>query len=94
VWCPSICQIVVEIIGKLSNILRYLKGTKNKGIMFERQHGDACITGFIDSDYAVYLNKHRSTCDRGLVSWRFMLQSISILSMTEAEYMALMEATK
>ena len=42
-------------------ILRYLKGSRNKGIMFERQHGDACITGFIDSDYARDLDKHRST---------------------------------
>ena len=55
-------------------ILRYLKGTRNKGIMFERQHGDVCITGFIDSDYAGDLDKRRFTtgyvltCDGGPLS--------------------------
>ena len=32
-------------------ILRYLKGTKELGIMFERQHGEYNIVGFVDSDY-------------------------------------------
>ena len=70
-------------------ILKFLKGTRNKGIMFERQHENTCITGFIDSDYARDLNKHQFTtgyiftCVGGPVSWRSMLQSISALSMTE-----------
>ena len=75
-------------------ILMYLKGIRNKGIMFERQQGDACITGFVDSDYAGDLDERRSTmgyvftCSGGPVSWRSMLQSISTLSTTEVEYMA------
>jgi len=78
----------------------YLKGTRNKGIMFKRQHGDVCITSFVDSDYARDLDKRRCTigyvftCGGGPVSWRSMLQSTSALSMTEAEYMALMGAAK
>ena len=59
-----------------------------------------CITGFVDSDYAGNLEKRRSTmgyvftCGGGPVSWRSMLQLISTLSTTEAEYMALTEAAK
>ena len=69
--------------------------------MFERQHGDACITGFVDSDYAGDLGKrgyttggYVFTCGGGPVSWRSMLQSISALSTIEAEYMALTEAAR
>jgi len=29
-------------------ILRYLKDTKNLGIIFKRQNGEACITDFVD----------------------------------------------
>src|SRR3954465_12004542 len=42
-------------------ILRYMKGTSNYGIMFERQRKGTCISGFVDSDYAGDLNKRRST---------------------------------
>ena len=38
-------------------ILRYLKGTRNLGIMFERQYGEACINGFVDSYYVGDLDK-------------------------------------
>ena len=57
-------------------ILRYLKGTKELGIMFERQHGETNIVGFVDSDYASDLDKRRSitgyvfTCVDGPMSWR------------------------
>ena len=81
-------------------MLRCLKGTSSHGIVFERRHEDICICGFVDSDYAGDLNKRRSTtgyvftCSGGPISWRSMLQSISALSTTEAEYMALTEAAK
>jgi len=112
VWTrPDLAQALSMVSKYMSNpdrdhwqainwILRYLKGIINKGIMFERQHRDACITGFVDSDYAGDLDKRQSTMGyvfnygRGPVSWRSTLQSISALSTTKAEYMALTEAAK
>ncbi|TXG53180.1 hypothetical protein EZV62_022349 [Acer yangbiense] len=81
-------------------ILRYLKGTKELGIMFERQHGETNIVGFVDSNYAGDLDKRRSTmgyvftCADGPISWRSMLQPTTALSTTEAEYMAITKASK
>ncbi|KAM7464831.1 hypothetical protein LguiB_012393 [Lonicera macranthoides] len=81
-------------------VLRYLQGTKSLGIVFERKDGADSVAGFVDSDYAGDLDKRRSTTGyvftlaSGPVSWRSMLQATSALSTTEAEYMALTEASK
>jgi hypothetical protein len=108
---PDISQAVSVVAKYMANpgkehwnaikwILRYLKGTKELGIMFERQHGETNIVGFVDSDYAGDLDKRRSTtgyvftCADGPISWRSMLQPTSALSTTEAEYMAITEASK
>lgn len=82
-------------------ILRYLHGTVDVGLRFERnktsgQH----LVGYVDSDYAGDLDKRRSTTGYvftlagGPISWRSMLQSTVALSTTEAEYMAVTEAFK
>jgi hypothetical protein len=81
-------------------ILRYLKGTKQLGIMFESKQEVACVAGYVDSDYAGDLDRRRSTtgyvftCGGGPVSWKATLQVATTLSTTEAEYMALTEASK
>lgn len=70
--------------------------------MFERHLEHAYIIDFVGSDYARDSDKQRSTtsyiftctCGGEPVSWRSLLQSISVLSTTEAKYMALTEATK
>ncbi|CAL2260332.1 unnamed protein product [Prunus armeniaca] len=68
-------------------------GTKKLGILFERQQRKTCMLGFLDSDYAGDIYKRRSTagyvftCGGGLISWRVVLQSVTALSTTEAEYM-------
>ncbi|CAL2269974.1 unnamed protein product [Prunus armeniaca] len=60
-------------------IPRYLKGTKNFGILFERQQEKACVSGYMDSDYARDLDKRRFTtpyvlaCGGELISWRAVL---------------------
>ena len=79
-------------------ILRYLKGTIDKGLCFG---GDTCqISGFVDSDYAGDLDRRRSTTGYVFkihgapVSWRSMLQATVALSTTEAEYMAMAEGVK
>ncbi|TXG57384.1 hypothetical protein EZV62_018697 [Acer yangbiense] len=108
---PDISQAVSVVAKYMANlgkehwnaiewILRYLKGTKELGIMFERQHGENNIVWFVDSDYAGDLDKRRSTmqyvftCADGPISWRSILQPTSALSTTKAEYMEITEASK
>ena len=80
--------------------MRYLKRTRQFGIKFERKQEEACVAGFVDSDFAGDLDRRRSTtgfvftCGGGPVSWKANLQEVTALSTTEAEYMALTEASK
>ena len=60
-------------------ILRYLKGTVDKGLVYG---GKTCkVSGFVDSDYARDLDRRRSTTGYVFklhgapVSWRSMLQT-------------------
>ncbi|CAL8116761.1 unnamed protein product [Prunus armeniaca] len=81
-------------------ILRYLKGSWRQRIMFEKQKENARVLGYVDADYAGDLDKRRSTsgyvftCAGRPISWRALLQPITALSTTEAEYIALAEARK
>ena len=82
-------------------ILRYLQGTVDVGLKFERNKTSSQhLVGYVDSDYAGDLDKRRSTTGYvftlagGPISWRSMLQSTVALSTTEAEYMAVTEAFK
>ncbi|KAM2435143.1 hypothetical protein PS1_025135 [Malus domestica] len=81
-------------------ILRYLKGYWRQRIMFERQKESAWVLGYVDSDYAGDLDKRMSTfgyvftCARGPINWRALLQPITALSTTKAEYIALAEVEK
>ncbi|CAL2238507.1 unnamed protein product [Prunus armeniaca] len=81
-------------------ILRYLKGSWRQRIMFEKQKENARVLGYVDADYAGDLDKRRSTsgyvftCAGRPISWRALLQPITALSTTEAEYIALAEAGK
>jgi hypothetical protein len=58
------------------------------------------LVGYVDSDYAVDLDKRRSltgyvfTVGGCAVSWRATLQDVPAQSTTEAEYMAISEACK
>ena len=81
-------------------IFRYLRGTTNYGIMFERQQDELSVRGYVDADYAGDLNDRRSTTGYvftlagGPICWRSMIQSLVALSTTESEYMAVAEAAK
>ncbi|CAL2253802.1 unnamed protein product [Prunus armeniaca] len=46
-----------DLAQAISVVPRYLKGTKKFGILFERQQGKACMSGYVDSDYAGVLDK-------------------------------------
>ena len=84
--------------------LRYLQATKNTGILYKGEPNSittmpepVCYT---DSDWGGDRDKRRSTSGfvltlcGGAVSWKTRKQDIVALSMMEAEYIALMEASK
>ncbi|KAM1146650.1 hypothetical protein TB2_037939 [Malus domestica] len=83
-------------------ILRYLHGTRDVGLCFERDDSGIghFAVGYVDSDYAGDLDGRKSTTGyvftmaKGPVCWRSILQSSVALSTTEAEYMAVDEAIK
>ncbi|KAK3001074.1 hypothetical protein RJ639_020290 [Escallonia herrerae] len=81
-------------------IFRYLAGSTNFGVMFDRDGAKGEVSGFVDSDYAGDLDSRRSTTGYiftfygGPICWKSVLQSTTVLSTTEAEYMALTKAAK
>ncbi|XP_050920281.1 secreted RxLR effector protein 161-like [Lathyrus oleraceus] len=81
-------------------ILRYLKGTTNHGIMFNKEQGVLSVVGYVDSDNASDLDDRRSTTGYvftlagGLICWKSSVQTIVVMSTNEAEYMVLAEAAK
>ncbi|KAK9067203.1 hypothetical protein SSX86_014529 [Deinandra increscens subsp. villosa] len=82
-------------------ILRYLSGTKDKGLVFGANVEDTDkVIGYVDSDFAKDLDRGRSITGYlfkvagSLVSWKAQLQPVVALSTTEAEYIALTEGVK
>ena len=79
-------------------ILRYLKGTSGKSLCFSKI--DIILQGFVDTDLGGDLDTRRSTTGYiytlgGItVSWVSQLQKVVTLSTTEAEYVAISEASK
>lgn len=80
--------------------MRYLKGTIDIGFTFSIEKLSESIVGYVDSDYAGYLDKRRSlawyacTLSNSIISQDASLQSIVALSITKAEYMVIAEAMK
>ena len=72
-------------------IVRYLKGTAEHGLLFEK-HGHLQIHGFIDADWAGNPNDRKSTAwyftfvGGNLVTWRSKKQKVVALSSAEAEF--------
>ncbi|KAK8918322.1 hypothetical protein KSP39_PZI021772 [Platanthera zijinensis] len=70
------------------------------GLLFKRGEVYGALEGFVDSDYAGDLDRRRSTSGYifllggGPISWKATLQDIVVLSTTEAEYIATVEAAK
>ena len=79
-------------------ILRYLRGTTGKALCFKG--GDTILTGYVDADLAGNVDIRMSTTGYvytlggTAVSWGSQLQKIVALSTTEAEYVAVTEASK
>jgi hypothetical protein len=83
----------------LKRVLRYLQATPNHGLKFTREEGSR-ICGYTDADWAGDIESRRSTSgyvfmrNGGCIRWESQKQRSVALSSTEAEYMALSEATK
>ena len=106
---PDIAQAVGAVSRYMNNpgklhweavkwILRYLRGTTSKALCFKG--GDTILTGYVDADLAGNVDIRRSTTGYvytlggTAVSWGSQLQKIVALSTTEAEYVAVTEASK
>ncbi|KAG8486221.1 hypothetical protein CXB51_019619 [Gossypium anomalum] len=79
-------------------ILRYLRGTTDVCLQFGRtKYG---VIGYVDADFAGDLDRRSSltgyvfTIGGCVISWKATLQTTVALSTTEAEYMAITEASK
>uniref|UniRef100_A0AAV1U2G4 RxLR effector candidate protein n=1 Tax=Peronospora matthiolae TaxID=2874970 RepID=A0AAV1U2G4_9STRA len=83
----------------LKRVLRYLQATPTLGIRFIGA-GNGKLLGYSDADWAGDIDTRRSTSGyvfvlhNGCIRWRSKKQRSVALSSTEAEYMALSEATQ
>ena len=75
-------------------VLRYLKGTPGKGLMFRKCH-NLLVEVYTDADWAGCANDRRSTSGYctylggNLITWRSKKQSVVARSSAEAEFRAL-----
>jgi len=83
------------------SILRYLKGTRTRGLTFSPGAGDAgVVRGYVDASWGEDSSTRKSqsgfvfTLGSAAISWKSKLQQTVALSSTEAEYLALSAAVK
>ncbi|XP_053968479.1 uncharacterized protein LOC128869905 [Anastrepha ludens] len=88
----------VQHWGAAKRILRYLKGTRDHGLLYTKINKR--LYGVVDADWGANLIDRRSYSGYAFVlagasvSWEARKQRTVALSSTEAEYMAMTEATK
>jgi hypothetical protein len=86
-------------------VLRYLRGTHDYGLTYRStqyspNNDKVILYGYSDADWANDVTSRRSVtgyvfyCCGGVISWSAKRQPTTALSSTEAEYMALTQATK
>ncbi|KAL7288350.1 hypothetical protein TKK_0017683 [Trichogramma kaykai] len=84
----------------VKRIMRYLKATRNYGILYDPNCSREPLVAFSDADYANDMDTRRSTSGYammmcgGCVVWASRRQACVSLSTTEAEFIAASEATK
>lgn len=84
----------------VKRILRYLRGTMNAKLVYNRHADSAHLHGFCDADWGGDDVDRRSTTgyvfllQGGAITWGFKKKQTVALSTTEAEYMAMSMATQ
>lgn len=88
---PDLSQVVSVVSRYMENpgkkhwnaikwILKYLAGTRNSGIMFDRSTTSSAVVGYVDANYAGDLDSRKSmtgyvfTFAGGAISWKSILQ--------------------
>ena len=93
------CNPTEEHWRAVKRILRYVKGTSNYGILYNKSSKDELI-GHCDADWAGDINNRKSTSGYVFtlagspISWRSNKQACVALSTAEAEYVALAAAAQ
>jgi len=83
----------------VKQLLRYVKSTRDYALIFPRSNSTT-LSGYSDSDHAGDLGDRKSTggfvfiLSGRTISWRSMKQKTVAISSTEAEYVAMSEATQ
>lgn len=109
---PDICAAIsilsryqsknnAELWKCLKHLLRYIKGTVNLKLTYEKCDYRQLIVGYADSDWAGDELDRKSTTgyvfqvfENCVISWNTRKQNTVAASSTEAEYMALFEAVR
>jgi len=109
---PDLCFIITRLSQYLDkpnqqhhvcvkHVLRYIKGSIDKGLTFRKSETNLSLVGYADADwgssddrrsttgYVFRLNAHSSP-----ISWKSKKQQCTALSSCEAEYIALSSATQ
>jgi hypothetical protein len=79
----------------LLRVLKYLRGTADHALVFQRTGKELIIHGYCDADFAGDVSDRKSTSgfvfflNDSLISWRSKKQDCTALSTTEAEYVAM-----
>ena len=81
-------------MSAVKRILRYVKGTLDLGLFYEKNEAGIKLVGYSDSDYAGDPDDRKSTTGmaffigNNLICWASQKQKIVALSSCEAEYVA------
>jgi hypothetical protein len=82
-------------LAAVKKILRYVAGTYNWGLWFDRKKGNhVLLTGFCDADFAGDVDARKSTTGvifflaNNLITWQSMKQKIVAQSSCESKYIA------
>ena len=110
---PDICYAVTKLsqnmakptqsdLSMAKNVLRYLKGSIERGLTFQRSELPLKLTGFCDSDWGASVKDRRSITGYSfqlsnngpIISWKSKKQQTVALSTCEAEYISLENAVQ
>ncbi|SGZ32075.1 BQ5605_C043g12065 [Microbotryum silenes-dioicae] len=84
----------------LLHILRYLKGTRDVGLLFPKAEGAPLLKGFVDANHGADPETCRSVtgfvflCAGGAVLWMSKRQALVTISSTEAKYVVMSFAAR